>query len=92
MSEAISPAVTPALATTLATKLSYLASAAGLLVAGLTISEFVGIAIGLTSIITMIYTARANAKHKRRAIELIDLQIKNEKSKSADRQDDASGD
>ena len=91
MSE-LSQQVSAAIAPTLATKLSYFASGAGLLVAGLTISEFVGIAIGLTSIITMIYTARTNARHKRRAIELIDLRIKNEKGKNADHQDDASGD
>ena len=84
--------VSEAIAPTMATKVAYASSGAGLLIAGLTITEFVGIAIGLTSIITMIYTARTNAKHKRLANELIDLQIKNEKSKSADRQDDASGD
>jgi hypothetical protein len=85
MSE-FSEQVSDAIAPTLATKVSYAASGAGLVVAGLTISEVVGVAIGITSIVTMIYTARANARHKRRAIELLDIQIKNENEKLSERE------
>lgn len=63
---------------TLATKMSYGAGGVGLFVAGLTINEFVGIAVGCASMITIIWTAIYNVRHKKKAIELLDAQLKNE--------------
>jgi len=66
-------------APTLATKTAYGVSTAGIFVAGLTINEFVGVAVGVTSIISMVWTAAYNMRHKKKVIELLEAQIANER-------------
>ncbi|WP_430009860.1 hypothetical protein [Methylophaga lonarensis] len=61
-----------------ASKLAYVASSAGMAVAALTITEVVGIAVGVFSIITMVLTAWVNYSNKRRANQLLDLQIEDQ--------------
>jgi len=60
---------------TLSSKLAYGAGFSGVIIAGLTINEMVGVAVGGVSIITMILTTWLNAKHKKKALELIEIQL-----------------
>lgn len=70
---------------TLATKAAYGSSGVGLFVAGLTINEYVGVAVGIASMITIVWTAIYNVRHKKKAMELIDAQIMNERRISGER-------
>lgn len=56
------------------TKLTYVAGTSGLVVAGLTVTELVGVGVGIVSIITMIFASYSNHKKNKRQKRIDELQ------------------